>query len=171
MIHQQKHLDQPMSLLFGTVRHGGRYVQYYFGLDRTYSTIFADFYYANRQDFYPAGNRMDTVHRTQDRHRHNTLCRPAGGACSRCLPSFFPGARWDMSQSWKLPALMLVRTLHPKGTITLALDDTLFHRSGRKVDGAAWWRDAVRSTKKNIACAWGLNLVVLTLQLQPLKTL
>jgi hypothetical protein len=80
---------------------------------------------------------------------------------------FFPNARWDMSRLWRLLALMLVRTVHPKGTITLALDDTLFHRSGRKVNGAGWWRDAVRSTKTNTVCAYGLNLVVMTLQFQP----
>jgi hypothetical protein len=79
----------------------------------------------------------------------------------------FPNARWDMSRLWRLLALMLVRTLRPKGTITLALDDTLFHRSGRKVEGAGWWRDAVRSTKKSIVYAYGLNLVVLTYQVQP----
>jgi len=80
---------------------------------------------------------------------------------------FFPDARWDMSRLWRLLVLILVRTLHLKGIITLALDDTLFHHSGRKVDGAGWWRDAVRSTKKSIVYAWGLNLVVLTLQIQP----
>jgi hypothetical protein len=79
----------------------------------------------------------------------------------------FSNARWDMSRLWRLLALMLVRTLRPKGTITLALDDTLFHRSGRKVNGAGWWRDAVHSTQKSIVYAWGLNLVVLTLQIQP----
>ncbi|MFH1613454.1 MAG: transposase [Planctomycetota bacterium] len=80
---------------------------------------------------------------------------------------FFPHARWDMSRLWMLLALTLVQTVHPKGTITLALDDTLFHRSGRKVNGAGWWRDAVRSTRKNTVFAWGLNLVVLTLQIKP----
>ena len=80
---------------------------------------------------------------------------------------FFPNARWDMSRLWRLLALLLIQTLHPKGTVALALDDTLFHRSGRKVEGAAWWRDAVRSSKKSIVYAWGLNLVVLTLQFQP----
>ncbi|RKY24067.1 MAG: hypothetical protein DRP83_08200 [Planctomycetota bacterium] len=53
------------------------------------------------------------------------------------------------------------------GIIPLAIDDTLFHRSGRKVNGAGFWRDAVRLTKTKIVYAWGLNLVVLTLQVQP----
>jgi hypothetical protein len=72
-----------------------------------------------------------------------------------------------MSRLWQLLAQILVRTFCRKGYIILALDDTLFHRSGRKVEGAGYWRDAVRSTQKHIVYAWGLNLVVLTLQIQP----
>ena len=80
---------------------------------------------------------------------------------------FLPDARWDMSGLWHILARILIQTLYPKGIITLALDDTLFHRSGRKVNGAGYWRDAVRSTQKHLVYAWGLNLVVLTLQIQP----
>lgn len=80
---------------------------------------------------------------------------------------FFPKARWSMAELWKLLAKILIQAFCRSGIITLALDDTLFHRSGRKVNGAGWWRDAVRSTHKNIVYAWGLNLVVLTLQIQP----
>lgn len=80
---------------------------------------------------------------------------------------FFPKARWSMAALWKLLAKILIQAFCRNGIITLALDDTLFHRSGRKVNGAGWWRDAVRSTHKNIVYAWGLNLVVLTLQIHP----
>jgi hypothetical protein len=80
---------------------------------------------------------------------------------------FFPNASWSMAKLWQLLAIMLVQKFCRTGIITLALDDTLFHRSGRKVDGAGWWRDAVRSTKKSIVYAWGLNLVILTIQIQP----
>jgi hypothetical protein len=80
---------------------------------------------------------------------------------------FLPEARWSMAELWKLLAKILIQTSCRNRIITLALDDTLFHRSGRKVNGAGWWRDAVRSTHKNIVYAWGLNLVVLTLQIQP----
>jgi len=80
---------------------------------------------------------------------------------------FLPDARWSMAELWKLLAKILIQAFYRNGIIVLALDDTLFHRSGRKVDGAGWWRDAVRSTHKNIVYAWGLNLVVLTLQIQP----
>ena len=80
---------------------------------------------------------------------------------------FFPDARWDTNKLWKILTLILVKLFCLTDIITLALDDTLFHRSGRKVSGAGYWRDAVRSTKKSIVYAWGLNLVVLTLQIQP----
>jgi hypothetical protein len=80
---------------------------------------------------------------------------------------FFPDARWRMAALWTLLAKILIQAFCRNGIITLALDDTLFHRSGRKVHGAGWWRDAVRSTHKTIVYAWGLNLVVLTLQIQP----
>lgn len=92
---------------------------------------------------------------------------PSGIRAHDAYHRFFPDARWDMARLWQTLAGLLVQTLCRKGIITLALDDTLFHRSGRKVNGAGTWRDAVRSTQKHIVYAWGLNLVVLTLQLQP----
>ena len=92
---------------------------------------------------------------------------PLGLRAHDAYHRFFPDASWTMSRLWRFLTLIVVRALHPKGTVTLALDDTLFHRSGRKVNGARWWRDAVRSTQKNIVYAWGLNLVVLTVQIQP----
>ena len=80
---------------------------------------------------------------------------------------FFPDSRWDINKLWQSLTVMLVKIFCPRGIITVALDDTLFHHSGRKIHGAGYWRDAVRSAKKNIVYAWGLNLVVLTLQIQP----
>jgi len=49
---------------------------------------------------------------------------------------------------WQLLMKILIQTFCRNGTITLVLDDTLFHRSGRKGNGAGWWRDAVRLTRK-----------------------
>jgi len=80
---------------------------------------------------------------------------------------FFPDARWRMAKLWQKLAKILIQVCCRHGTITLALDDTLFHRSGRKVNGAGYWRDAVRSTRSKTVYAWGLNLVVLALQIQP----
>jgi hypothetical protein len=80
---------------------------------------------------------------------------------------FFPDSAWAMSELWRLLTILLIRMFYPTGVIITDLDDTLFHRSGRKVNGAGWWRDAVRSTGTNIVHAWGLNIVVLTLRINP----
>lgn len=92
---------------------------------------------------------------------------PLGLRAHDAYHRFLPDARWDMHRLWQMLAALLIQTFCRKGTLVLALDDTLFHRSGRKVDGAGYWRDAVHSTQKHIVYAWGLNLVVLTLQIQP----
>lgn len=69
--------------------------------------------------------------------------------------------------SWSLSALfcalckLVVARLAGDGRVVVYLDDTLFHRNGPKVDGAGSWRDAVRSTRKRVVFARGLNLVVL----------
>jgi hypothetical protein len=66
---------------------------------------------------------------------------------------FFPDAKFSLTELWKILARLLVTAFTPKGIIPLALDDTLFHRSGRRVEGAGSWRDAVRSTKTKIVYA------------------
>ena len=69
--------------------------------------------------------------------------------------------------SWSLSALfcalckLVVARLAGDGRVVVYLDDTLFHRNGPKVDGTGSWRDAVRSTRKRVVFARGLNLVVL----------
>ena len=92
---------------------------------------------------------------------------PAGQKAHDAYHRFFPDASWAMSELWRLLTILLVRVFYPTGVIPTDLDDTLFHRSGRKINGAGWWRDAVRSTGTNIVQAWGLNLVVLTLRKNP----
>ena len=79
---------------------------------------------------------------------------------------FLHGA-WDPPAFWKFLAVLLVERFHPRGVVPLDLDDTVYHRQGRKVNGACWWRDAVRSTATKVVTCWGLNLVVLTLRVAP----
>jgi len=81
---------------------------------------------------------------------------------------------WSTAALWRLLAKGLVASLETSrrlsaqaGVLTLDLDDTLFHKSGRKVEGAGSFRDAVRSTKRRVVYALGLNLVVLTLRVEP----
>ena len=80
---------------------------------------------------------------------------------------FFSDARWESCRLWNVLARLLIGVFYPSGVIAVDLDDTLFHRSGRRVAGAGWWRDAVRSTGTKVVHAWGLNLVVLTLRVTP----
>ena len=81
IIYKQKHIDQTMSLLETKSRHGGRYVHYHFGLDRTSSTVFVDFYHANQRNFPAADNRLGSLYNSQNRHRHYTFC-PVSVICS-----------------------------------------------------------------------------------------
>jgi hypothetical protein len=81
---------------------------------------------------------------------------------------FLRAGAWTMQQLWDLLAAMLVSLLVPPGVaLQFDLDDTLFHKTGRKVDGAGVYRDAVRSTATKVAYALGLNLVILTLRIVP----
>ena len=79
---------------------------------------------------------------------------------------FFPHASWVMSDLWRLLTVLLVTIFYRQGVIPSDLDNTLFHRSGRKANGAGWWRDTVRSPGTKVVHTWGLNLVVLTLRIQ-----
>ena len=92
---------------------------------------------------------------------------PLGEHAHDAFHRIFPAARWSMAKLWHKLAIILIQRFCRDGIITLALDDTLFHHSGTKINGAGWWRDTVRSTKSKTVYAWGLNLVVLTLQIQP----
>jgi hypothetical protein len=92
---------------------------------------------------------------------------PNGRHAHDAFHRFFPDARWEMNSLWKPLAVLLVKTFAAQSVIELDLDDTLFHRWGRKISGAGWWRDAVRSTGKQTVYAWGLNAVVLTLRVYP----
>lgn len=78
---------------------------------------------------------------------------------------FLRAGVWSLDELWHLLAVVLIHAWVREGIVLLDLDDTLFHKSGRKVDGAGNFRDAVRSTGKRVVYALGLNLVVLTARL------
>ena len=80
---------------------------------------------------------------------------------------FLRGGKWSMAQLWKYLAEALVETFCKEGDILLDVDDTLFHKTGRKVEGAGTFRDAVRSTVHKVVYARGLNLMVITLRITP----
>jgi len=80
---------------------------------------------------------------------------------------FFRAGAWCMAHLWQRVARRLVERFHPRGDIPLTLDDTTFHKTGRKMEGAGWWRDAVRSTAQKVVHCFGLNLVVLCVRIDP----
>ena len=80
---------------------------------------------------------------------------------------FFPEAAWVLSELWRHVGVTAVSCFHPTGPIPMDIDDTVFHKAGPKVDGAGWWRDAVRSTGTKVVHCFGLNLILLTLRVNP----
>lgn len=76
---------------------------------------------------------------------------------------FFSKAHWDMETLWQLLVGILCNILPKEKPILLVGDDSLIKHWGRKIWGAGLYRDAVRSSKKYPAYAWGLNWVVLAI--------
>lgn len=74
---------------------------------------------------------------------------------------------WSMARLWCRMAHLLVTTLELPPTLRLHGDDTLFHKTGRKVEGAGSFRDPILSRLQQTVYAWGLNLVVLTIEVRP----
>lgn len=89
---------------------------------------------------------------------------PAGRRAHDAYHRFFRDGAWAMSALWRTLATHAVARFAATGVVVLDCDDTLFHKSGRKVDGAGVFRDAVRSTTRRVVYALGLNLVVITLR-------
>jgi hypothetical protein len=79
---------------------------------------------------------------------------------------FFNKSRWEITSLWKVLTLLLVKALCTKGVINIDLDDTLFRRAGKHVQGASKWRDPVLSGMFKVFSR-GLNLVVVTLRVTP----
>jgi hypothetical protein len=96
-----------------------------------------------------------------------TVGDPEGQRAHDAYHRLVRAGAWSMSWLWRALAVHLVAVLVPTGEVSVDCDDTLFHRDGRKVEGAGVFRDAVRSTVRKVVYARGLNLVVLTVRVQP----
>lgn len=75
--------------------------------------------------------------------------------------------RWSMDRLWARLARLLVERWVGEGVVTALLDDTLAKKTGRHIEGAGYFRDAVHSTASYTVTAWGLNIVVLALCVTP----
>lgn len=76
---------------------------------------------------------------------------------------FFSRAVWSLDQvSMVLLAVILQTMLAPSAAVLIAVDDTLFTRSGRKVAGAGWHHDGSLKTKgpRDSRVRWGHCWVV-----------
>jgi hypothetical protein len=75
---------------------------------------------------------------------------------------------WQMPRLWQTLAVTIVETLvDDDAEVSLDLDDTVHHKTGRKIEGAGIFRDAVRSTRNRVVYGLGLNLVVVTVRIVP----
>lgn len=92
---------------------------------------------------------------------------PAGRRAHDAYHRFIRDGAWKMNRLWRVLACYAIDRFAPTGTVSLDVDDTLFHKTGRKVAGAGIFRDAVRSTARRVVHTLGLNLVVLTLRVAP----
>jgi len=83
--------------------------------------------------------------------RRRTVCGMLLGAdLARAWPHdrahyFFARARWQVDDLGLAVARLAVLLLVPAGPLTVAVDDSLFRRSGRKVHGAGWQYDGTKS--------------------------
>jgi hypothetical protein len=74
---------------------------------------------------------------------------------------FFGHARWCTDQvTAAITRLVVSRLLAPDAAVLVAVDDTLFHRCGRKVHATAWHHDGAAKSPRGKPIAWGNNWVI-----------
>jgi hypothetical protein len=74
---------------------------------------------------------------------------------------FFGHARWRVEQVSVALTRLVVSTLLPgEAALLIAVDDTVFHRSGRKVHATAWHHDGAAKGPGKNKVAWGNNWVI-----------
>ncbi len=75
---------------------------------------------------------------------------------------FFSAARWCPRQVGLVLAGLVVAHLLPEGApVTVAIDDTLFRRRGKKVHGAGWFHDG--SAAGQVKLGYGNNWIVVAI--------
>jgi len=79
---------------------------------------------------------------------------------------FFGKAAWTTRRFWLGILRTVVESLCPAGELVLVGDDTVQRKSGKKISGAANWRNACGSTRQEFRFLWGLNWVILGLAVE-----
>jgi DDE superfamily endonuclease len=102
--------------------------------------------------------------------RRRTVCGMLLGAClGRVWPHdrahyFFAQAAWELDELGLAVARLVVAALVPEGAaVTVAVDDSVFRRAGRKVFGACWQHDGSvpdRAKKSFGTCFVTVGIVV-----------
>lgn len=92
---------------------------------------------------------------------------PDGERSHDAYHRFFRAGAWHAEALFRVWSAVLVKALCPAGPVWLLTDDTVHKKTGRKVDGAGWHRDAVRSTSQHVVHVWGLKVVPLCLRVIP----
>ena len=80
---------------------------------------------------------------------------------------FLRCSAWSTQQLWQLWCMQIITAFATDPHVWLHTDDTVFKKTGRKIEGAKYCRDAVRSTKNKTIYVWGLQIVPLCLCVQP----
>jgi hypothetical protein len=96
-----------------------------------------------------------------------SVAAPEGRRAHDAYHRFVRDGTWVMAALWRTLAVHAIARFAPHGVVALDCDDTLFHKSGRRIEGAGVFRDAVRSGAGRVVYALGLNLVVITLRVTP----
>lgn len=74
---------------------------------------------------------------------------------------FFSGARWCADTLGMAVLAVIVEQLLPAdAAVLIAVDDTLFRRSGRTVYATGWWHDGAATSKRKDATGWGNRWVI-----------
>jgi hypothetical protein len=74
--------------------------------------------------------------------------------------SLFASAKWDWDELGTLLCLLILTHLVPFGLVSIAVDDTLCHKRGKKVAFGGIFLDPVLSTRSRKILRFGLNYVV-----------
>lgn len=75
-------------------------------------------------------------------------------------------AKWSSLQASKILLGMLVKYIGAKGPFVFVIDETVERRKGKKIKAKGCYRDAVRSSEKNVVMCFGLKWMTLTLLVQ-----
>jgi len=92
---------------------------------------------------------------------------PEGTHAHDAYHRFFRAGKYLLPLFFKTLARIVVGLLGHLNILWLLGDDTVHKKTGRKVDGAKFCRDAVRSTAARVAYVWGLQIVLLCLEVFP----